>query len=166
MYCKSNENIAFHVNDLERSKSKSLGFQSLISCKGAELGPMILSNINRKPCMVSPMTSSLLTLSDLERSKSRSLGFQSLISREEAELGPLLLLTINRKPYMASPMTPSILTLSYLGRSKSRNPYMGSQMTPPYLTLSDLESQVKIMSCVHICIFNIPIVLTMNLNTT
>ncbi len=122
MYCKSNENIAFHVNDLERSKSKSLGFQSLISCKGAELGPMILSNINRKPCMVSPMTSSLLTLSDLERSKSRSLGFQSLISRKEAELGPMLLfLTINRKPYMVSPMTSSLWTLSDLESSKSRS---------------------------------------------
>ena len=55
------------LGDLERSKSKSLRFQSLISRKGAELGPMLLLTINRKPYMASPMTSSILTLSDLER---------------------------------------------------------------------------------------------------
>ena len=47
----------------------------LVSCKGAELGPMLLLIINRKPYMVSLMMSSLLTLSDPGRSKSRSLGF-------------------------------------------------------------------------------------------
>ncbi len=36
---------------------------------------MLLLTTNRKPYVVSPMTSSLLTLSDLERSKSRSLEF-------------------------------------------------------------------------------------------
>ncbi len=30
------------LSDLERSKSRSLRFQSLISRKGAELGPMLL----------------------------------------------------------------------------------------------------------------------------
>ena len=42
------------LSDLERSNSKSLGFQSLISCKGAELGHMLLLNINRKAYMGSP----------------------------------------------------------------------------------------------------------------
>ncbi len=63
------------LSDLERSKSRSLEFQSLISRKGAKLGPMLLLTINRKPFMASPITPSLLTLSDLERSKSRSLRF-------------------------------------------------------------------------------------------
>ena len=63
--------------DLEWSKSRSIGFQSLISRKGVQLGPMLLLTMSRKPYMPSPMTSSLLTMSDLERSKSRSLGFQS-----------------------------------------------------------------------------------------
>ncbi len=44
------------LSDLERSKSRSLRFQSLISRKGAQLGPMLLLNINRKPYMGSPMT--------------------------------------------------------------------------------------------------------------
>ncbi len=86
-------------NDLERLKSRLLGFQSLISLKRAELGPMLLLIINRNPYMASLMTSSLLTLSDFERPKSRSLGFQDPISRKRAELGPMLLSTINRKPY-------------------------------------------------------------------
>ncbi len=46
---------------------------------GAELGPMLLLTINRKPYMGGPMTPSPLTLSALERSKSRSLIFQSPI---------------------------------------------------------------------------------------
>ena len=32
------------LSDLERSKSRSLGFQDLISPKGAELSPMLLIN--------------------------------------------------------------------------------------------------------------------------
>ncbi len=54
-------------SDHERSKSRSLRFQSLISRRGVELGPMLLLTINRKPYMASLMTSSLLILSDLER---------------------------------------------------------------------------------------------------
>ncbi len=77
--------------------------------------------VNRKPCMASLMTPSLLTLSDLERSKSRSLRFQSPISHKGVKLGPMLVLTINRKPYMASPMALSNLTLTDLQRSKSRS---------------------------------------------
>ncbi len=61
-------------SDPERSKSRSLGFQCLISRTGAELGAMLLLIINRKPYMASSMTS-LLTFSDPGRSKSRSLGF-------------------------------------------------------------------------------------------
>ena len=63
------------LSDLERPKSRSLGFQSLISRKGAELGSMLLLTIKRKPYMASPMALSNLTLTDLERSKSRSLRF-------------------------------------------------------------------------------------------
>ncbi len=54
------------LSDLERSKSRSLRFQSLISHKGAKLGPMLLLTINRKPYMASLMTPSFLTLSDLK----------------------------------------------------------------------------------------------------
>ncbi len=43
------------LSDLERSKSRSLRFQRLISRKGAELGPMLLLTINRNPYMVGPM---------------------------------------------------------------------------------------------------------------
>ncbi len=46
--------------------SRSLRFRKLISRKGAELGHMLLLNINRKPYMASPMTLSHLTLNDLE----------------------------------------------------------------------------------------------------
>ncbi len=56
------------LSDHERSKSRSLGFECLISRNGEELGPItLLVIINRKPYMASPMTSSsLLTLSDLK----------------------------------------------------------------------------------------------------
>ncbi len=57
------------LSDLERSKSRSLGFQRLISRKGAELGPILVLTINRKPYIASPITPSLLTLSDLDRPK-------------------------------------------------------------------------------------------------
>ena len=50
------------LSDFERSKSRSPGFQSLISRKGAMLGPILLLHINKKPCMGSPMTPSHLTL--------------------------------------------------------------------------------------------------------
>ena len=82
---------------------------------------MFLLNINRKPCMGSPMAPSHVTLRDLERSESRSLRFQSLVCRKRTALGPMLLLIINRKPYAASPMTPAVLTLSVLKWSKSRS---------------------------------------------
>ena len=61
------------LSDLERANSRSIRFQSVISRKGATLGPMLLLTINRKPCMASLMIPSLLTLGDLEMSKSRSL---------------------------------------------------------------------------------------------
>ena len=84
------------LSDPERSNSRSLRFQSVISRKGAKL------TINRKTYMASPMTPSLLI----------SVTLKSVISHQGAELGPMLLLTINRKLYMASPMTPSLLTLN------------------------------------------------------
>ncbi len=70
--------------DVVRSNSRSFTFQSLISCKGAELGHMLLLNINRKAYKESPMTSSHKTLSDLERSKLGSLRFRSLLSSKGA----------------------------------------------------------------------------------
>ncbi len=63
------------LSDLERSLSRSFKFRSLIPRKGAQLGPMLLLNSNRKSCIGSSMALSNLTLSDLERSKSRSLRF-------------------------------------------------------------------------------------------
>ena len=50
------------LSDLERSKSMSLRFRRLISCKRAELGHMLLLNINAKACMESAITSSHMTL--------------------------------------------------------------------------------------------------------
>ena len=44
------------LSDLERSKSRSLRFQSLISRNGGELDPILLLTINREAYMVSPMT--------------------------------------------------------------------------------------------------------------
>ena len=85
--------------NLERSKSRSLRFQSLISRKGAKLGPVLLLNINRKRYMGSPMAPSHLTLNDLKRSKSRSHRFQI---GKGAQVDPMLQLNINRKPYMLS----------------------------------------------------------------
>ena len=83
------------------------GFEE--SRKGAELGPMLLLTINRKPC--NNGESNDTSTSDLE---SRSLGFQNLISHKGAELVPMLLLTITRKLYVA---TTSQLTSCDLERS-------------------------------------------------
>ena len=47
--------IHLTLSDLERSKSRSLRFGSLIYCKGAELDYLLLLNINRKPYMGSLM---------------------------------------------------------------------------------------------------------------
>ncbi len=44
------------LSDLERLNARSLGFQSLIFCKGAELGPMLLLTINRKPYVETTIT--------------------------------------------------------------------------------------------------------------
>ncbi len=83
--------VTFDLSDVERSMLKSLRFLKLISRKKAQLGHMLLLNINRKPYRESPMTVSRLTLSYLERSKSRSLRFRSIISCKGAELGYMLL---------------------------------------------------------------------------
>ncbi len=40
--------LDFALSDLERLKSSSLSFQSVKSRKGAKLGPMLLSAMNRK----------------------------------------------------------------------------------------------------------------------
>ncbi len=62
---------AFYLSELERSLSRSLRFQRLISRKAAELGHMLLLNTNRKSYVGSPIPLSHLTLSDLERAKLR-----------------------------------------------------------------------------------------------
>ncbi len=123
------------LSDLERSNSRSPRFWRLISRKGAQLSPMLLLHINRKPYMGSPMALLHLTLSDLERSRSRrflvkvthtskpyiSPRFWRIISHTGAELGLMLLLNIDRKPYIGSPMALPHLTLSDLERSESRS---------------------------------------------
>ncbi len=43
------------LSDLERSKPRSLRFQRFVSCKGAELGNMLLLNINGKAYIGSPL---------------------------------------------------------------------------------------------------------------
>ncbi len=50
------------LSDLERSKSSSFTFQSLVSHEGAQLGFMLPLNINRKPYMGTPMIPAHLTL--------------------------------------------------------------------------------------------------------
>ncbi len=60
---------------LDRSKSMSLRFRSLISHRTVELGHSLPLYINRKPNMGSQMVPSHLMFSELERSKSRSLRF-------------------------------------------------------------------------------------------
>ncbi len=75
-----------------------------LSGKGAELGYMLLLNINRKAYTGILMTLSHMPLSDREWSKSISLIFRSIISHKGAELGHMLLLNINGKAYMGSPL--------------------------------------------------------------
>ncbi len=87
-------------SDLERSNSRSPKFEALhcIARKGAELGPMLLLDINRKSYMGSQIALSHLTLSDLKGQIQGHQSFEALhcISRKGAELGPMLLLDINR----------------------------------------------------------------------
>ena len=64
--------ITFDLSDLDSSVSRSPIFQSLISYKEAELGHMLLLNINRKECMESPLVQLHLTFLDL---KHRSQGY-------------------------------------------------------------------------------------------
>ncbi len=54
------------LNDIDRLNLRSL--QSLVSCKGAQLGHMLVLAISRKPHMHigSPVAPSHLTLSDLK----------------------------------------------------------------------------------------------------
>ncbi len=53
-------------------------FQSLISCIGGCLDPMLLLNMNRKPYMGSPMEQSNLMLNDLEGSTPGNQYFKAL----------------------------------------------------------------------------------------
>ena len=71
------------LSKLERSKSRSLVFQSLISHKGAEVGPMLLLTINRKTYMASLMTPSLLTLVTLKDQSQGHSDFKTLYLAKE-----------------------------------------------------------------------------------
>ncbi len=121
MYSEPNDLITFNLEWPWKVKCKVTQISKPISCKGAELGRMLLLNINSKAYMGSQMTLSHLTLSDPESSNSWSLTFQCLISCKGAELGHMLLLNINGKACKESPMTSSHLTLSDLQRSNSRS---------------------------------------------
>ena len=74
IYGESIGGITFDLSDLERSISRSLRFRNLISSKGAELGPVLLLNINRKAYGESN-DAITFDISDLDRSMSRSLRF-------------------------------------------------------------------------------------------
>ncbi len=112
------------LNDLERSNSRSLRFWNFVSCKGAELGHMVLLNINKKPYMGSPMTLYYIwPWVTLERLISRLLRFQRLICHKAAVLGHMLLLNTNGESYMGIPKPPSHLTLSDIERSKLSGEY-------------------------------------------
>ncbi len=50
------------LRDLERAKSRSFRFRSIISRKGAELSHMLLLSVNWKPYMGSPLMRLHLTL--------------------------------------------------------------------------------------------------------
>ena len=127
----------------------------IIYHKAAELGLMVLLDINRNPGIYRVEGHSHIWLWEV-----KSLVSRSLLSRKAAELGDMLLLNINAKAYTGSPMTPP-WTLNELERSVifwslichkraelggilvlniNRKPYIGSSMTPSHLTLSDLDT--------------------------
>ena len=60
-YGESNDTITFDLEWPWRSKSSSLGIRSRTSCKRAELGHMLLLNINRKSYMGNPLVRLHLT---------------------------------------------------------------------------------------------------------
>ena len=83
---------------------KILRFWKLISCKGAEIGHMLLLNINRKPYMGSPMTLTFhLEWHWKVNIKVTQISKAYIIFRKAAELGHMLLLNTNRKSYVESP---------------------------------------------------------------
>ncbi len=71
--------MAFDFRELERSLSRSLGFQRLISRKGTELGHVLLLDANGKSHMESPIAPSNFTLGNLVRSQSKPLRLRTLI---------------------------------------------------------------------------------------
>ena len=70
--------LGLTLSDPERSKSRSPRFVRPLYHKGAQLGTMLLLNINRIAYMGSPMAPSHLR--DLERLNTRPPRVQSLIS--------------------------------------------------------------------------------------
>ncbi len=146
--------------------SSNFRLQSLICCKGAELGHMSRwTLIGRHIWGVNGCD---YIWPQWPWSISRSLRFERLISGNVTELGQMLLLNISRKPYMESPTTLSHLTLSDLKRSMSRSlrfrslisrkraelghmlqlnidrkAYMGSLMGCLYFTLVTLKDQCQ-----------------------
>ncbi len=111
--------ISFGLEWPWRVKINVAQFLGLISSKKAELGQILLLNINRKSYLESSVALSHLTLSDLEKSKLRSVRFGSFISRKGVYiLGPTLQFNINRKPIMRSPMSLWHLTSNWLWKIK------------------------------------------------
>ncbi len=119
-YGESNDTIRF---DLERSKSRSLRFWSIMFHKGAELGHMLLLNINRKAYMGSPFGAITFDLSDLQRSMLRPpMIFESFYIRQRSWVRPhvSIISNVNRKAYEESNNTVTF-GLSLLERPMSRS---------------------------------------------
>ncbi len=71
------------LSDLERSKSRSLRFRSILTHKGAELGHILLLNINRKAYMGSALAQLHLTLVTLKGQCKFHSDFKSLYLVQE-----------------------------------------------------------------------------------
>ena len=121
-------------SDLERSKSRSLRFQTLISRKGAELGPMLLLTINRKPYMASP---SIFKIKGRQKSEMHSM--------TQIELHA----TFNSQKYSIYILTPEAQILVCFARISSfwdttctRSAKIGNAPNDPKLNLNTLQSKV------------------------
>ena len=110
-----------HISPWVTLKGQSQVTQISKTCKGAELGHVLLLNINRKAYNYGESIGAItFDLSDLERSMSRPLRIRRLISLKGAELGHMLLSNINRKSYGESSNTVTF-DLSHLERPMSRS---------------------------------------------
>ena len=102
--------LALTWNDLERSKSRSSIFQRAATWKRLQIGPNLLSVMDRKSCMGFQSAPLLWTWSDL----GRSFIFQTAVPWKRLQIGPWLPLKLNRKSQMLFQMAPVVVTWSYL----------------------------------------------------